>query len=114
MLKKYGVVLLLIIAVSGFSMSSVSAAHFNENYNLTVGGHCNISLPYDDYYRPIGDAKDYVYVKYQSLEERMRSCTLEFIGKKVTPNGKPAQFEIPLWKVRNSNDTRLLSFEVKK
>jgi hypothetical protein len=109
--KKYGVVLLLIMAVGGFSMSAVSAVPFNENYNLTVGGHVNITVYCGHYDEPIGDALDYVDV-ITHHPQRTGSHILEFVGKKVTPEGKPAQFRI--YRPWYHYDALILSFEVKE
>jgi hypothetical protein len=126
MFKKIGVILLLIMAIGGFSMSavsavcnnttstnpsSVSAIIFNGSHNLTIGEHFNVTVycGYDD--EPIGDALDYIDV-ITHHPQKLGSHILEFVAKKVTPEGKPAQFKIhhPWY----DHDPIILNFNVKE
>jgi hypothetical protein len=111
MFKKIGVILLLIICAIGFSMSSVSAASLNKNYNLTIGEHFNVTIHLGYCYNSIGDALDYVDV-ITHHPNGFGSHILEFVGKKVTPEGKPAQFRI--YQAWHPDNARILSFEVKE
>jgi hypothetical protein len=92
-------------------MSGVSASFIKENHNLTIGEHFTIWVEWGLKYEPVGDAKDYVGVTYPPCKVGSYYIS-DFIGKKVTPEGKPAQFEI--YDMRVLEVTHILSFEVKE
>jgi hypothetical protein len=95
-LKKIGIVLFLLIAVAGFSLSSISASGvYDDQVTVGTGKTTSYFLPSDFGFvkvTPIGDAADYATVKDATIF--LNNGVVEITGLKETTNGKTADFII--------------------
>jgi hypothetical protein len=96
--KKLGIVLFLLIAVAGFSMSSVSASVIDKYVTVNVGETKGLSIQFEGYVgkiTPVEDAAKYATVRESNIGIGFfEDADLQITGLKLTPEGKTADFKI--------------------